>query len=92
MYDVTGVRGAQVKGNTNSFLATFNLYILNHFDQYSRGQWVRLYQNYPEHCLQLSLDSSFKGELESKAIENTCLAHPLTKSFGCKYKIPCIMT
>ena len=36
MYDVTGVRGAQVKGNTNSFLATFNLYILNHFDQYYR--------------------------------------------------------
>jgi len=25
-------------------------------------------------------------------MENTCLAHPLTKYFGCKYKMPCIMT
>ena len=86
MYDVTGVRGAQVKGNTNSFLATFGLFKLNHFDQYSRGQWVRLYQNYCECCLQLSLDSSFKGELDSKTIENTCLAQPLTNLSGASIK------
>ena len=92
MYNVTGVRGAQVKGNTNpSLLLLTCTYWSTLINTPGVSGWGCI-KSYGKCCLQLSLDSSFKDELESKAIENTYLAHPLTKCFGCKYKMPCVMT